>query len=122
MKLDEILKLVNAGYTKEEIQAFDTPAEDPSPTPAPETSPTPTPAAPEPAPAPAPTAPTPAPAAPEAQTSEYQKLEALLNKFIGVAQQNNLNASMNESGVARTDTDILASIINPPRKERTNER
>lgn len=110
MNLNDTLALIRAGYTKEEIQAMETTVE-PAPATAPE---------PEPSPAPEPqqTEPAPAPAAPEAQASEYQKLEALLNKFIGVAQQNNLNASMNESGVTRTDTDILASVINPPRKDR----
>lgn len=110
MNLNDTLALIRAGYSKEEIQAMETTVE-PAPAPAPE---------PEPSPAPEPqqTEPAPAPAAPEAQTSEYQKLEALLNKFIGVAQQNNVNASMNESGVRRTDTDILASVINPPRKDR----
>lgn len=110
MNLNDTLALIRAGYTKEEIQAMETTVE---PAPAPVSEPEPSPV-----PEPKQTEPAPAPAAPEAQASEYQKLEALLNKFIGVAQQNNLNASMNESGVARTDTDILASVINPPRKDR----
>jgi hypothetical protein len=41
MKIDEILKLVNAGYTKDEISAFE--AKEPTPDPAPEPSPEPKP-------------------------------------------------------------------------------
>lgn len=45
MKIDEILKLVNAGYTKDEISAFETkePTPDPAPDPAPEPKPEPKP-------------------------------------------------------------------------------
>ena len=41
MKIDEILKLVNAGYTKDEISAFE--AKEPTPEPSPEPSPEPKP-------------------------------------------------------------------------------
>ena len=41
MKIDEILKLVNAGYTKDEIAAFET--KEPTPDPAPEPKPEPKP-------------------------------------------------------------------------------
>ena len=43
MKIDEILKLVNAGYTKDEISAFETkePTPEPSPEPSPEPKPEP---------------------------------------------------------------------------------
>ena len=41
MKIDEILKLVNAGYTKDEISAFE--AKEPTPEPTPEPSPEPKP-------------------------------------------------------------------------------
>ena len=47
MKIDEILKLVNAGYSKDEIASFETqeptPAPTPEPTPAPTPEPTPVP-------------------------------------------------------------------------------
>lgn len=36
MKIDEILKLVNAGYSKDEIAAFDTKEPEPKPEPKPE--------------------------------------------------------------------------------------
>lgn len=41
MKIDEILKLVNAGYTKDEIASFETkePTPEPSPEPKPEPKP-----------------------------------------------------------------------------------
>ena len=41
MKIDEILKLVNAGYSKDEISAFE--ATEPTPEPSPEPSPEPKP-------------------------------------------------------------------------------
>ena len=43
MKIDEILKLVNAGYSKDEIASFETkePQPDPSPNPNPEPKPEP---------------------------------------------------------------------------------
>ena len=41
MKIDEILKLVNAGYTKDEISAFE--AKEPTPEPSPEPKPEPKP-------------------------------------------------------------------------------
>lgn len=45
MKIDEILQLVNAGYTKDEISAFETkePTPVPTPVPSPEPSPEPNP-------------------------------------------------------------------------------
>lgn len=44
MKIDEILKLVNAGYSKDEISAFETePTPEPTPEPNPEPNPEPKP-------------------------------------------------------------------------------
>ena len=45
MKIDEILKLVNAGYSKDEIASFETqePAPEPKPEPSPEPKPEPKP-------------------------------------------------------------------------------
>lgn len=48
MKILELIKLIDAGYTKEEIQAMNAPATEPDPAPDPEPKP-----APDPAPAPA---------------------------------------------------------------------
>ena len=117
MNFDQIIALVNAGYTKAEIDAMQAPAADPAPVPE------------APAADPAPADPTPAPpaqhtdnAAPAqqpapAQPSEYQKLEQLLQQFIGVAQGGNLNAGMNAGSVPqRSSTDILGAVIAPPQK------
>lgn len=78
MKAEEVLKLVNAGYTKDEIEAMntdETPAADPAPAEE---------AAPEAAPEEAPAEPV-APAAPEAVNAEMEKrldkLEAILEKI-----------------------------------------
>lgn len=43
MKIDEILKLVNAGYSKDEIASFETQEPTPDPTPEPKPDPTPEP-------------------------------------------------------------------------------
>lgn len=44
MKLEEIIKLIDAGYTKEDIQALAAPDPEPDPAPAPATDPAPAPA------------------------------------------------------------------------------
>lgn len=116
MNFDQIIALVNAGYTKAEIDAMQTPAApEPAADPAPEPAPAPadpTPAAPEPS---APAQPAQQPAQP--QPTEYEKLEALLNRFIGVAQAGNLNAGMTAGAInQRTATDILGEVIAPPMK------
>ena len=103
MKLNEVITLLNAGYTREEIAAFET-AEQSAPVPEPAPAPDPDP---EPAPAPAPE---------PAQPSEYERLEALLNRFINTAQANNLNAAMQGVQPARSANDILADVISPKRK------
>lgn len=122
MDLNSIIALVQAGYTKAEIEAMSAPAADPAPAPA------------APAADPAPADPTPAPPAPAqpvqttdnaapvqqpapAQPSEYDRLESLLKQFIGVAQSGNLNAGMSAGNVPqRTSTDILGAVIAPPQK------
>ena len=119
MNFEQVLALVNAGYTKAEIDAMQAPAADPAPVPT------------APAADPAPVDPTPAPPVPAqhtdnaapaqqpapAQPSEYQKLEQLLQQFIGVAQGGNLNAGMNAGSVQqRSSTDILGAVIAPPQK------
>ena len=43
MKIDEILKLVNAGYSKDEIASFETKEPTPAPTPVPSPEPSPEP-------------------------------------------------------------------------------
>lgn len=108
MDFNQIIALVNAGYTKAEIDAMQAPAADPAPA-------DPTPAPPVPAPQTDNAAPAQQPA--PAQPSEYQKLEQLLQQFIGVAQGGNLNAGMNAGNVPqRSSTDILGAVIAPPQK------
>lgn len=117
MEFNQIIALVNAGYTKAEIDAMQAPAADPAPVPA---APAADPAPVDPAPAPpvqqtdnAAAAQQPAPA----QPSEYDRLETLLKQFIGVAQSGNLNAGMSAGSVPqRSSTDILGAVIAPPQK------
>lgn len=121
MNFDQVIALVNAGFTKEDIQAMQggqpEPAAQPEPTqPA---QPDPTPAQPEQkqaAPAQA--------AAPEAGSQAggddaYQRLEAKLNQLIGLQTQANINANIGSAQPARSATDILGSVIAPPRKDKT---
>lgn len=115
MNYNDIITLLNAGYTKAEIDAMMQPAAadqaQPAAIPA-----QPEPEAPEAIPeqsAPAQPAAQPAPA----QPSEYERLEALLNKFIGVAQAGNLNSGMSAAQPqGRTATDVLGAVIAPPQK------
>lgn len=103
MKLDERLALINAGYTKEEIAAFET-----------EETPT-TPAAPEQTPEPEqkPAAPEQTPTAP----AQDQILEAL-NRLTNTIIQHNTNNTVIQPA-ERSPEDALAEVIAPPnRKEK----
>lgn len=113
MNFEQVIALVNAGYTKAEIEAMQgampeqpevQPAQDPEPEPAPETT----------------------QGATEQQTQQpanteqdpYTRLEAKLNQLIGLQQAQNINANVGDAAPARSSTDILGSVIAPPRKER----
>ena len=96
MKYEEIIKLLDAGYSREEILAM---KEEPEPAPGPE----PTPADPEPAPAPDPAADV---------MKEMKEMFAEMKKEL--TAMNILN-SRQESDDVKTGEDILASIINPVR-------
>ena len=103
MNYEDIILLVKAGYTRDQIAAMQAPA------PTPEPAPTPTPA-PTPAPAPAP-APTPAVQGIEDLSkmlaAEFTKLnDAIVKANLQQAQQ----------PPQESVDDILASIINPPQK------
>lgn len=107
MTKDEIFKLIDAGYTKEEIQALDD-IKSPDPEPAAEA-----PAGDERAEQPA------AQPAAEKQTaapvnSNDQILEAL-NKLTNVMIGRNINQTVSETLQDRKPEDILAEIIAPPR-------
>lgn len=102
MNFDEIMMLVKAGYTKEEISAMQTQAN-----PAPED---PAPADPEPDPAPAdpaPTDPAPAPAG-------NDQILAALNQLTQAVITNNINRQAFDPTPQRTAEEALAEIIAPP--------
>ena len=108
MELNEIFKLIDAGYTKADIEALTA-----QPAPA---DPEPAQADPEPSPAPAQPDPEPAPA--QAQNDHYARLEKLLTTLIGAQQGQNINADIGAAEVSRrTPEQILGSVIAPPRKE-----
>ena len=108
MELNEIFKLIDAGYTKADIEALtaaQTPADPP--------------ADPEPEPAPAPAQPDPEPAPAPAENDQYARLEKLLTTLIGAQQGQNINADIGAADVnKRTPEQILGSVIAPPRKEK----
>ena len=107
MELENIIKLLDAGYTKDEINAMMNPAAPAEEAAAPAEEPAPEPikaADPEPAPVPQP-------------AGNDQILEAL-NKLTNAIITKNLNATTAESAKEQTTTDILAKIIAPPRKEK----
>ena len=101
MKLEDVMALVRAGYTKDEISAMTAP--EPAPAPAPEPAPTP---APEPVPEPAP-----APAV--ASAPQVSQTEALLREILGAVQMGNINKATTEPPVEKGADVVTARIINP---------
>ena len=116
MTKEDVLKLVNAGFTKDEIialvgQTALDPKPEPAPTPAPEPEPTP---APEPAPQPAP-APAPQPVdAISALAEQVANLTALVQK------SNMLRLEQPEIKPESAE-DIIANIIYPTFKSGSNK-
>ena len=102
MKYEEIIKLLDAGYSREEILAM---KEEPAPA---------DPAPADPAPAdPAPADPEPAPADPAADVmKEMKEMFAEMKKEL--TAMNIMNSRQNSDDV-NSGEDILASIINPVR-------
>lgn len=104
MKATEILALINAGYTKAEIDAMELPetaaSPDPDPSPAPEAEPE-------------KDAPKPEPEKPDPVNPEIQALTKQINDLVSAIQKSNLlNTNMPE--VQRESAeDILANIIAP---------
>lgn len=109
MDLNDIITLVRAGYTKEEISAMQSLPTEPAAGPA-EVTPDPQP---DPQPVPEENAPAQAPA-PAQEPGNYEKMEALLNKLINITQGQNINANMAPTVPTRTSQDILADVIAPP--------
>lgn len=107
--LNEIMKLVEAGFTKDEIMAMtaepekkEAPADpepekesDPEPAPAPEKKP--------------------------AEPEQKSQLDILIEKVQELSNQvitNNINTQSMDGSQRRTDEDILAAVINPPRADK----
>ena len=111
MNYEDIILLVKAGYTRDQIAAMQAPA--PAPAPAPASAPTPAPApapAPEPAPAPA----EPEPPKPQGIEDLSQMLAAEFAKLNDAIVKANLQQA--QQPPQESVDDILASIINPPQK------
>lgn len=110
MNYEDIILLVKAGYTRDQIAAMQAPAPTPAPAPAPAPTPDPTPA-PEPAPAPA----EPAPPKPQGIEVLSQMLAAEFAKLNDAIVKANLQQA--QQPPQESVDDILASIINPPQKQ-----
>ena len=105
MDIEKILKLIDAGFTKDEIMAFSNGS-------APEAAPADPEPAPDPAPAPAPAPAAPAaPAQPDAAAAIGQKLDQVLDALKAAAIRESRQPPQ------ETADDILAAVIRPPRKE-----
>lgn len=94
MKVEDIIKLIDAGYTKEDIQSMSAPEKEPEPAPAP-------------APAPAPD-PAPAPAADTAQNDMSAMLQELKDLKRAVYAMNVMNT---EAPAQKSVDDILAAAM-----------
>ena len=127
MKIEDIIALAKAGFTMEQIGdmnrilAQPEPAPAPQPTPAPQPAPAPQPTpAPQPAPTPQPTPapapqPQPAPAPQPEPAKDYQKIFEELTGIKQAIQQGNIGSD-SFTKPTRTTDDILADLINPPKK------
>lgn len=99
MNYGEIIKLLDAGYTREEILAMDAPAPtDPEPAPA------------DPAPA------DPAPTESDQLTTAIQELKGAFAEMRKEITAMNIMSSRQPD--PKTPEDIIANIINPDRKEK----
>ena len=105
MNYEDIILLVKAGYTRDQIAAMQAPAPTPAPAPAPE---------PTPAPAEPPAEP-PAPPKPQGIEDLSQMLAAEFAKLNEAIVKANLKQA--HQPPQESVDDILASIINPPQKQ-----
>ena len=113
MKIDDIIALAKAGFTMEQIGELNRILAQPEPKPAPAPQPKPAPA-PQPKPAPAPQ-PEPAPAPQQEPAKDYQKIFEELTGIKQAIQQGNIGSD-SFTKPTRTTDDILAELINPPKK------
>ena len=109
MKATEILQLINAGYTKADIEAMELPetaaAPDPIPEPVPEAEP-----------APETEAPKPVQEKPNPVNPEIQALTKQINDLVSAIQKSNLLNTQMPNTPPETAEDILANIIAPTHK------
>ena len=118
MKTEDVLKLIDAGYTKAEIAAMDrVPVPDillqredifkPAPEPAPEPTP-----APDPGPEPTPQ--------PDAMGQFAGMLQTMFTQFGDRMQSimQKMNLQTTEQPVPESAQDVIASIINPPGRDK----
>ena len=116
MNYEDIILLVKAGYTRDQIAAMQAPTVPPAPTPTPAPAPAP---APTPAPAPKP-APAPTPAAPEPPKPQgIEDLSQMLASESAKLNEAIVKANLQQAQQPPQESvdDILASIINPPQKQ-----
>lgn len=109
MKATEILQLINAGYTKADIEAMELPetgAPDPDPSPAPAAEPEPEKEAPK-----------PEPEKPNPVNPEIQALTKQINDLVSAIQKSNLLNTKMPEAQPETAEDILANIISPTFKK-----
>jgi pyruvate/2-oxoglutarate dehydrogenase complex dihydrolipoamide acyltransferase (E2) component len=106
MKVDEILKLIDAGYTKADIDAMTAePAAEPEQTAEPEETP---------AQAAEPAAQAPAQTAEPAQATGQDQILEALNRLTNTIIKSNINSTVIQPA-ERTPEDALAEIISPPK-------
>lgn len=98
MKYEEVIKLLDAGYSRDEILAM---KDEPAPAPDPE----PAPGDPEPAPAPDPAA--------DVTAEIMEEVKGMFAEMKKELTAMNILNSRQESDDVKTGEDILASIINP---------
>lgn len=105
MEIKDIIALVNAGFTRDEIMTLTGPTSDPSIVAPEAAAEAPTPAAAE----PAPEAPTPAPAVPD-----NSEVLAALKDLTQTIRKNAIMRDTMRPTEQPSAVDILASVINPP--------
>ena len=105
MEIKDIISLVNAGFTRDEIMTLTGPTSDPSIVAPEAAAEAPTPAAAE----PAPEAPTPAPAVPD-----NSEVLAALKDLTQTIRKNAILRDTMRPTEQPSAVDILASVINPP--------
>ena len=108
MNAENILKLVDAGFTKEEILALAGTAE-PEKAEPPKSEP-----APQPEPEPEPEK----PAQPDPNETRYNELLAAMQKLTGAIQAGNILNSSNREDPQLSAEDILAEVVNPKPKRK----